>query len=160
MKLVKKGGLTQQKKLSFLSPRGALWVQVDFNGSSLQIINTHLGLRSLERRIHTMELLGPDWLRNPKCTAPVVLCGDFNTVPGSRVFNLLDENIKRVRQNPDKPAHKKTWFGRYPIACLDHIFASEDFEVVNVEVCDSYLARLASDHRPIITDLKINSPQL
>jgi endonuclease/exonuclease/phosphatase family metal-dependent hydrolase len=155
MRLIKRDSLSRQKKFSFFEPRGAIWVQLDFNNKFIQIINTHLGLKSKERLVHAKELLSEDWLDDPKCKGPMILCGDFNAFPDSRVFRLFHEKLPSVQVKIGRGRHKKTWFGRYPVACLDHIFVSTDFEVVNVEVCDSYLARLASDHRPLIADIKI-----
>jgi len=51
--------------------------------------------------------------------------------------------------------HKGTWFGRWPILCLDHILVSSQLDVVRIEVADSFLARVASDHRPLIADIRI-----
>jgi endonuclease/exonuclease/phosphatase family metal-dependent hydrolase len=155
IQLVKKDSLSRQKKFSFFEPRGAIWVQLDFNNTSVQIINTHLGLKTSERLMHAKELLGEDWLRDPKCKGPVILCGDFNAFPNSEVFKLFHKELSCAQLKAGSDRHKRTWFGRYPVACLDHIFISSDFEVVKVEICDSYLARLASDHRPLMAKLKI-----
>jgi len=156
IKLLRKAGLSREKKLSFLEHRGALWIVLDFQGTPVHIVNTHLGLNPKERLLHAEELLGSEWLGNPQCKGAVILCGDFNTLPGSRVFGLFDVVLPSVQGRTRGDRHKQTWFGRYPVACLDHIFASAAFEVVRVEVGDSHLARLASDHRPIIADLKFN----
>ncbi len=125
-------------------------MKVDFYNIPIQIFNTHLGLNSKERLLHTQELLGEKWLKSSECEGSVILCGDFNSIPSSKVFKLIHKNMSSVQEK-----HKRTWFGRYPVASLDHIFVNSHFEVVNVESGDSFLARLASDHRPIIADLKI-----
>jgi endonuclease/exonuclease/phosphatase family metal-dependent hydrolase len=155
MKLIKKGSLSKLQRFSSLESRGALWVQVEFNTLLIQIINTHLGLNSQERLMQSRELFSKSWLRNPQCIEPVILCGDFNAIPGSKVFKLIHNNLASVQAKAKRRQRRRTWFGRYPFACLDHIFASSVFEVVSVEVCDSYLARLASDHRPLLADLKM-----
>jgi endonuclease/exonuclease/phosphatase family metal-dependent hydrolase len=155
MRLIKKGKLSKQPRFSSLESRGALWVEIDFHGSSVQIINTHLGLNKKERLLHSKELLGQQWLKNSRCTEPVILCGDFNALPGSRVLNLFQNTLVNVQMQTGRIRHRRTWFGRFPFVCLDYIFVAPDFEVNQVEVGDSVLARLASDHRPLFTEIKI-----
>ncbi|MDP1932449.1 MAG: endonuclease/exonuclease/phosphatase family protein, partial [Gammaproteobacteria bacterium] len=59
-------------------PRGALWVEVEWHGARLNILNTHLGLSAKERQLQMEALVGEGWLGHPECHGPVVLCGDFN----------------------------------------------------------------------------------
>jgi endonuclease/exonuclease/phosphatase family metal-dependent hydrolase len=152
MRLIKAQSLSRSDSSS-LEPRGALWVELDMDGSFVQVINTHLGLDSKERLRHTIELLSGDWIGGADCTGPVILCGDLNTLPGSRVFRLLDERLKSVQGKGLR--HLRTWYGRYPLACLDYIFVSPEAEVLKAEIGDSHLARLASDHRPLVAELRI-----
>jgi len=155
MRLVKKCRLSEEKRFSFLEPRGAIWVEIDFHGAYIHIINTHLGLNPKERLLHTRELLGKDWLQNSKCNGPVILCGDFNAFPGSRVLNLFQNTLVNVQKQAGWIRHRSTWFGRFPFACLDYIFVGPGFEVNQVQIGDSVLARLASDHRPLLTEINI-----
>jgi endonuclease/exonuclease/phosphatase family metal-dependent hydrolase len=155
MRLVKQGRLSRQSRFSFLEPRGVLWVEIDFHGTSIQIINTHLGLNKRERLVHTKELLGEGWLQNSQCKGPVILCGDFNALPGSKVLNLFQNQLVNVQKKAGRIIHRSTWFGRFPFACLDYIFVGPDFDVTEVQIGDSWLARLASDHRPLVTEIKI-----
>lgn len=159
MRLIKKARLTRESRFASLEPRGALWVEIDFHGRFVQIVNTHLGLNGKERWLHAGELLGENWLKNPQCKEPVILCGDFNSLPRSRVFNLFHKTLISVQKKTQRASHKATWFGRFPIACIDYIFVEPHIEVSHVEIGDSWLARLASDHRPLITDIKITFPQ-
>jgi endonuclease/exonuclease/phosphatase family metal-dependent hydrolase len=155
MRLIKKGRLSEKPRFSFLEPRGALWVEIDFHGTLIQIINTHLGLSRTERLLHTRELLSEGWLRNPKCRGPVILCGDFNTLGGSKVLSLFQTRLVNVQNRAGGIRHQSTWFGRFPFVSPDYIFVGPDFEVTSVEIGDSVLARLASDHRPLLTEVKI-----
>jgi len=155
MRLIKKGKLSRQPRFSFMESRGAIWVEIDFHGTSLQIINTHLGLNKKERLLHTKELLGEQWLQNSQSKGPVILCGDFNAFPGSKVLNLFQNTLVNVQKQAGWIRYRSTWFGRFPFVCLDYIFVAPDFEVSQVEIGDSILARLASDHRPLLTEIKI-----
>ncbi|MEN6385246.1 MAG: endonuclease/exonuclease/phosphatase family protein [Phycisphaerales bacterium] len=155
MSLVKADSLAIKPRFAFLEPRGALWIQIRFQNKILQFINTHLGLNGPERIIHTKELIAQNWLGHPQCIDPVILCGDFNSRPNSQIFRMLKKRLYSAQSQAGLKKHKGTWFGRWPIICLDHILVSPELEVVKIEVADSYLARIASDHRPLIADIKI-----
>jgi endonuclease/exonuclease/phosphatase family metal-dependent hydrolase len=155
MRLIKKGRLTREPRFSSLEPRGALWVEIDFHGMFTQIINTHLGLNGKERLLHAKELLGENWLKNPQCKETVIVCGDFNCLPGTRVFRLFQETLVSVQKQTASVRHKGTWFGCLPVACIDYVFVGSHVEVNDVEIGDSWLARLASDHRPLLTEIKM-----
>lgn len=151
MRLVRAGSLPG---LPHLEPRGALWVAVDLGGVELQVINTHLGLTARERRMQVDALLGPLWLGSPECRSPVVLCGDFNAFPSSTVCRRLRERLKDAQADYAIQRPRATFFGRFPMARIDHVFISTDLEVVDIEVPTSALARVASDHLPLVVELK------
>jgi endonuclease/exonuclease/phosphatase family metal-dependent hydrolase len=48
-----------------------------------------------------------------------------------------------------------TWFGRYPIHRIDHVFIDGALLVRSVEVPRTMLTRIASDHLPLIVDLTL-----
>ncbi|MBZ0167719.1 MAG: hypothetical protein K8I00_13010, partial [Candidatus Omnitrophica bacterium] len=50
---------------------------------------------------------------------------------------------------------RATWFGPFPMTRIDHIFVSEEFELVHVDVPRSWLDRMASDHLPLIADVSV-----
>lgn len=49
---------------------------------------------------------------------------------------------------------ERTWLSHYPFRRIDHVFVSDEIEVVRVEVPRTDLARKASDHLPLIVDLR------
>jgi endonuclease/exonuclease/phosphatase family metal-dependent hydrolase len=155
MQLIKKDALARLQHLSFLETRGALWVQIEVDSQRIQVVNTHLGLHAAARFRHAEELLSDQWISHPKCRCPVILCGDFNTMPGSKTFKRLNSRLRSVQACLHRKQYKRTWCGRYPVACVDHIFAGGDIQVVDCQVGDTFLARLASDHRPVITDVRL-----
>ncbi|HBG25518.1 MAG: hypothetical protein A2Y10_05310 [Planctomycetes bacterium GWF2_41_51] len=155
MQLIKANPLSIKPRFSFLEPRGALWIRINFQKTPIQFINTHLGLNGPERIMHTEELMGENWLGSNACTNPVIMCGDFNALPGSQIFKTIGKRLRSAQSQSGLNKHKSTWFGRWPMLCIDHILVSPEFEIVKIEVGDSYLARLASDHRPLIADIKI-----
>ncbi len=155
MRLVKKGRLPTLPKTRGLEPRGALWVAIDLGGQTLQVVNTHLGLRARERRLQIQALLGEDWLAGCRVPGPLVLCGDLNASPQSAVWRLCARTLGDIQQGAAGRSPRRTWFGWHPIARIDHIFVNAQLEVLYVDVGDDYLARLASDHRPLFAELRI-----
>jgi endonuclease/exonuclease/phosphatase family metal-dependent hydrolase len=138
-----------------LEPRGALWVTIELDGEEVEFVNTHLGLSARERLLQLRTILGEDWLGGHDGLGPVVLCGDFNASPQSRVWKLCSQRFRDVQVAASEQSPRRTWFGHYPIARIDHIFVSPEIEVTCVQVGDDYLARVASDHRPLFAELRI-----
>jgi endonuclease/exonuclease/phosphatase family metal-dependent hydrolase len=157
MKLIRAKGLPGIQGNPLLEPRGALWVSIslDENSSPLQVINTHLGLVRRERLIQTEAILGPDWVGHPACTSPRILCGDFNALPGSPVWRKITENLSDAQTVLEGHQPKKTWFGRYPLGRIDHIFLDSSIMIRSAEVPRTELTRVASDHLPLIVDLEL-----
>jgi endonuclease/exonuclease/phosphatase family metal-dependent hydrolase len=157
MRLVKAEALPGLPGRPELEARGALWVAIDLNGLEVQIINTHLGLSPKERQVQTRALLGEAWLEHPDCRAPVVLCGDFNTRPSSVSYHRLHQRLPDAQVALDGHRPRSTFFGRFPTARLDHVFVDPSIEVRAVEVPKTELSRLASDHLPLIVELRFPS---
>jgi len=146
-----KGGLWA----ALVQPRAVIWVSFMINTIPVQFLATHLGLRKKERDIQLQTLLSPDWLGSAECTHPVIFCGDLNARPRSSVCQKLRQRLIDV-QLPSKN-HKPlpTFHNRLPISRIDHIFVSPEITVLKAMVPDSKLAKIASDHRPLIADLEL-----
>jgi endonuclease/exonuclease/phosphatase family metal-dependent hydrolase len=154
MRLVRAGKLPDLGLRPFGEPRGALWVTVDFDGVPVQVVNTHLGLHEEERRKQLEALLGPDWLTHPAMKGPVIFCGDFNAWPGASVLRPLDRLLRDAAL--EKGRSLKTWFGRFPLGRLDHVFVGKGVEVLDVRVPGTELEKTASDHLPLIVEARIS----
>ena len=155
MRLVRAAGLPSPPGQPGSEPRGALWVSVDVDGAAVQIINTHLGLGRLERQTQSRALLDREWMLHPDFNGACVLCGDFNTLPGTGVYRRFRRRMHDAQKSIEGHRPKKTWFGRYPLGRIDHVFVSSPVQVIKVEVPKTGLSRVASDHLPLIVDLKI-----
>jgi len=156
--LVRAGPLPGLPGIRELEPRGALWAAVDVGGVTLQVINTHLGLVARERQAQVEALLGPDWLGHPGCRDPMILIGDFNALPRSRAYQRLARHLtdaQRVRANP-RP--RPTFPARLPVFRIDHAFLGCGVEVIATAVPRTPLSRVASDHLPLVLDLRIVPP--
>ena len=158
-RLVKAGPLPGLAGKPHLESRGALWVAVDLHGKEVQIINTHLGLSRRERMAQVEALLGSDWLGHEQCREPVILCGDFNARPSSPVCRRLCHGLRDVQTQAQDHRPKSTFSGRFPTLRIDHIFISPGVEVTSIEVPGSELARVASDHLPLVAELRINKQE-
>lgn len=141
-----------------LEPRGALWVAIDLHGKEVNIINTHLGLYPSERLAQVEALLSGDWLANEKCHGPVILCGDFNALPSSPVCRSLSGRLNDVQTVTRKHRPKGTFSGRFPAVRIDHIFIGPELEVSGIEIPSWEMARLASDHLPLVAELIVPDP--
>ncbi len=138
-----------------LEPRGALWVAIEGPQGEVQVLTTHLGLRRRERRAQVLALLDSDWLGHPACTEPLVLLGDFNALPSSEVYRLLTRRLRDAQTALAGHKPRGTWCGRVPWGRIDHVFLGGPWDVERVEVSRSLLARIASDHLPLVVDLRL-----
>lgn len=129
-------------------PRGAIWVQVGCRRHNLQVITAHLGLGRRERWRQAGALLGPDWLGHSECIAPLVLLGDLNSLPGGRVHRAFSARLREIL-----PTGGATFPTFRPLFRIDHIFASAGLLAREARVHRSALARIASDHFPVVADL-------
>ncbi|MDX9974053.1 MAG: endonuclease/exonuclease/phosphatase family protein [FCB group bacterium] len=154
MRLVKAAPIPSPPRVE---PRGALWVELSIDGNPVQLINTHFGLGRAERIAQARHLLGPDWLGHPKCTAPAVLCGDFNSMPRSETYRILTTNLSDTRTLNGNGQHRGTFMGLWH---LDYILISPDLEASTALVPCTSLARMASDHLPVIADLRLREPKV
>lgn len=156
LKLVHAGPLPlPPRRLVPMETRGALWAAVEFGGGELQVITTHFGLLRRERLLQAKAILGSEWIRNPHCTSPVVLCGDFNCGPNSQVHRMLTTKFRdaRVEKGLQK-SRLRTYPSRWPVLTLDHVFVSGDLRVRDFQVPGNELTRVASDHLPVIVGIE------
>ncbi|MBB4184596.1 endonuclease/exonuclease/phosphatase family metal-dependent hydrolase [Sinorhizobium terangae] len=151
MRLVKAAALP-----SVGEPRGALWVEVDLADVKLQVFVTHLGLRGSERVRQATTLLGPGWLGGiNQREAPVVLAGDLNATARSASYRLVARQLRDVQlQVNARP--RPTFPSRLPLLRIDHVFVGEEIDVTHCKVHNTALARVASDHLPLVAELEID----
>ncbi|MGY5778399.1 endonuclease/exonuclease/phosphatase family protein [Rhizobium sp. LEGMi135b] len=132
-----------QINLPGLEPRGALIAELELaSGGSLRIIAAHLGLLHRSRAQQTRLIVD---LMNDGSETPTILLGDLNE------WRLGDRSSLNTFQNafgplpPAVPSFPST----LPLLALDRIMANRRGMISAVEVHDSPLARVASDHLPI-----------
>ena len=154
MRLVKAGALPGLRVPVKLEPRGALWAEISIGDIRVQMLTTHLGLVRRERRLQAERLSGADWLSHPDCGDPAILAGDFNFLPRSRAYAHITSCLHDA-QRRTTVRHAPTFPARYPCFRIDYVFVSNSIGVDRVEALQTATARIASDHLPLIADLRI-----
>jgi len=148
---------TQSTRPSF-EKRSALWVAVEVEGRTIQVVNAHLSLRSGERRTQAAALVGPDWMGHPDCADPAVLLGDFNAPPYSRSYRLIANRLRDAQLSNSFGEPQPTFHTRAPVLRLDHVFVTRSIDVIDAGPVRNPLTRVASDHFPLLAELRVREP--
>lgn len=136
-------------------PRAAIWARVQVAGQTVNVVTTHLGLGIRERELQMRALLGPEWLGDVIGAEPVILCGDFNLLPGSVPYRLAAQRLRDVQLLPRDHRPVNTFSSLQPILRIDHVFVSAHFEALAVTAVRNDLTRVASDHLPLLAQLRV-----
>jgi len=155
-RLIKAGPLPGYPRIPQLEPRGALWIGVDMGGAELQILNTHLGLVPREQQIQARALVGEEWLGAALRRDPLILIGDFNAGRRTVVYRTLTGHLTDARRTFPDARSTPTFPSTFPVVAIDHVFASPGIAVTAVRVSSSPLARVASDHLPLVIDFELS----
>lgn len=136
------GARLYQIDLPGAEPRGAIAVDLDMPSGRLRIIAAHLGLlrRSRARQVRAiLDAASPDDGR------PVLLIGDLNE------WRLGKRSSLRGLAPSFGPldAEVASFPARFPVWSLDRILANPAKILSRIDVHDTPLARVASDHLPI-----------
>ncbi len=130
-------------------PRKAVDTRLVIGKRVLRCIATHLGLRPLERR-KQVALLQAALGEAKHATEATLVLGDFNVIgPERRVLC----RIGAPRRGPRLP----TWPSDRPLLSIDKIWTLPPALLEDVRVHRTALARVASDHLPIVGKLRLPS---
>lgn len=154
--LVKGGALPTHPVNKNLERRGAVWAEVELKGIRVQVVATHLGLNRRERMCQANALTGPDWLGHPDCRPPVILCGDFNALPGSFVYRHFMRSLNDAHRKGRGRRLKGTWPVRLPLMRIDYLFVTPDITVRRISAHRTPLTMAASDHLPLVAALELS----
>jgi endonuclease/exonuclease/phosphatase family metal-dependent hydrolase len=156
-RLMRKGALPTIRGIPGLEPRGAVWAAIDFDGVELNVINTHLGLVPQEQRLQAAALMGKDWIGHPDCAGPTILTGDFNATSITRPYQTLCRGLTDCQRQLGLKPTVKTFPSAFPAIRIDHAFVSPHIRITAVKAPFSPLARVASDHLPLVIDFEIDA---
>ena len=132
--------------------RGVQRVDVDLDGETLHVYNVHLGTSLLERRFQAQRLAS--LVHDRRVPGPKIVLGDFNEWARGLATDILAQRLHSI----DLRKHLRrvrTYPGFFPILHLDHIYYEGHVEVVKVTLPRDRLSLMASDHLPLVADLKI-----
>jgi endonuclease/exonuclease/phosphatase family metal-dependent hydrolase len=134
--------------------RGLLRADVDVQGHTLHVYNVHLGTAILERRYQAQRLAA--LVADRHVGGPKIVLGDFNEWMRGLTTKLLSSRLKSV-DLPSYLRRKRTYPGLFPILHLDHIYHAGRLEIVGIELPRTRLSLVASDHLPLVADVRIGS---
>jgi endonuclease/exonuclease/phosphatase family metal-dependent hydrolase len=135
--------------------RSAIWMQAETDLGPVHIINSHFGLGRNERQLQAELLVGPTWLGSIAPDEPAILLGDFNSVRSSRAHRLIAGRLRDVRTLVLPARAFRTFPTRFPSLAVDHIFVNAALHPTQLTVHRTRLARLASDHFPLVCELTL-----
>lgn len=134
-------------------PRGCQRADLDVGGGHLlHIYNVHLGTAVLERRYQAGRLAS--YVHDRRVTGPKIILGDFN----EWLKGLATKTLSGLFESIDIYAHlkrRRTYPGVFPVVHLDHIYYEGRVIVNGVELLRSRTALMASDHLPLVANLRI-----
>jgi endonuclease/exonuclease/phosphatase family metal-dependent hydrolase len=124
--------------------RGAAFALCTVGGVEFVVAGSHLAT------------FAPEWPNQARLLAdgladPVVLGADVNDQPGSPTWQALAGG----RLDPGAPAAVPTYSCTDPRRRIDAIFVDRRIEVLGYQVVDTPAARRASDHLPVVADLRL-----
>jgi endonuclease/exonuclease/phosphatase family metal-dependent hydrolase len=136
--------------------RGAIDADLLVGDRVLRVIATHFGLRASERRLQVDRLiatLAEPLPPNRRVAHAVLLMGDLNEWRGSSGgIRALDRRLGPSAAAPTFPS----WL---PVLPLDRIYVGHPAVLHEARVYRSPLARIASDHLPLVGELRWSGPR-
>jgi endonuclease/exonuclease/phosphatase family metal-dependent hydrolase len=129
---------------------GVLRVRHDDVDRTVHVFNMHLGLARYERRRQLDKFLASHPFAHLHHDTPVVVGGDLNDVYGGLGELLAPAGFRGIERRP------LTFPAWGPVRPLDAIFVRGAVDFLRLARCDSALARRASDHRPLVAEVRLH----
>ncbi len=141
---------THWLKLPGIEPRGAVMIDLTLDAGPLRIIAAHLGLLRRSRAQQIEAILS---LTEPEDGRPILLMGDLNE------WRVGSRSALRGLEPTFGPLHAliPSFPSRFPVLALDRVLAKPHNLISSVELHDTPLARIASDHLPIKAGIRLKS---
>jgi phospholipase D1/2 len=129
-------------------PRGALDVDVPVGSAPLRVLATHLGLGPSERRRQVRRLLEALTARPAQ---RAILMGDLNE------WFLWGRTLRWLRRHFETTPAPATFPAARPLLALDRIWVRPRRLIRRQQAHRSALARVASDHLPLVATLDLDA---
>jgi len=133
-------------------PRCCQRVDIAVGPHTLHLYNVHLGTAYLERRFQAERLSAI--VHDRRVGQPKIVLGDFNEWMRGLATQMLSERLSSI----DLRAHlrrRRTYPGVFPVLHLDHIYYEGRVEVATVELPRTRRSLMASDHLPLVAELRV-----
>ncbi|MEP6865366.1 MAG: endonuclease/exonuclease/phosphatase family protein [Deltaproteobacteria bacterium] len=117
---------------------------------TVHVFNMHLGLARFERRIQLKKFLDAHPFQGMQHETPVLVGGDLNDVYGGLGDLLRPAGFRGIERRP------LTFPAWGPVRALDAVFVRGGVDFVKLSRCDSEIARRASDHRPLVAEIRLH----
>jgi endonuclease/exonuclease/phosphatase family metal-dependent hydrolase len=133
-------------------PRCCQRVDIAVGPDTLHLYNVHLGTAFLERRYQAERLSAI--VHDRRIGQPKIVLGDFNEWLRGLATAMLSERLNSI----DLRTHlrrRRTYPGVFPLLHLDHIYYEGTVEVTKVELPRTRRSLIASDHLPLVAELKV-----
>ena len=138
-----------KKKRSAL--HGVLRVRHDDVDRTVHVYNMHLGLAGFERKIQLRTFLDSHPFANLHHETPIIVGGDLNDVYGRLSELLRPSGFRGIERRP------LTFPAWGPVRPLDAIFVRGNVDFLKLSRCESDLAKRASDHRPLVAEVRLHA---
>ena len=126
-------------------------VDVDHHFRSLLVVNLHLGLAGLERKMQLKRLLSKHPLARASSRIPIILGGDYNDFYGNLGRSMM---FRQGFASAGKAI--RTFPAVLPVRSLDRIFYRGPLKLRHAFAKRTQLARQASDHLPLVADFELS----
>ncbi|MCI0585429.1 MAG: endonuclease/exonuclease/phosphatase family protein [Planctomycetes bacterium] len=123
----------------------------------VHVVNLHLGLSGVERRWQVRRLLRSPAVASLDGRSRVVIAGDTNDWAGALPRGALREAGFRCVTGTGVRA-LRTFPAWGPIGSLDRVFVRGGIRWAHAYPSRLSLVRIASDHRPLLVDLRLHQP--
>lgn len=133
--------------LPVLEPRGAVRADLLVDGKPVRVIGMHLDLSGLRRRQQVRQILSH--IADCESHCPTVMMGDLNE------WAMHGGCFREFGQSWQVLAPGRSFPTSRPVACLDRIIASDEWNVLDAGVHHSVLSARASDHYPVRATLSL-----
>lgn len=129
--------------------RGIVKCILDVKGRKVNVLVTHLGLKSSERKVEI------EYISNilKQCHGEIILMGDFNISQASQ-SEELEPFMKQMKDSTaelNEIEKLDTFDSVNPVIKIDYIMVSKDVQVI----CNKTINSIASDHLPFCSVLKL-----
>ena len=130
-------------------PRNVQIVELKTEQTPLTVVNTHKGLKKLERRSQFSLLHEHLSQRLKEKQTPLVLAGDFNEWQFfSKAFKGLNSLLFQQKVGATFPSH-------FPVFSLDRVWVTDDIKVKACRKLKNAKTRVYSDHLPVLIDIEL-----